>query len=62
VRDGDMIRIDVEQGVIEFEVDAAQMERRLAELPARTPRYASGVLAKYARLAGSAATGARSVA
>jgi dihydroxy-acid dehydratase len=62
VRDGDMIRIDVEDGVIELEVDAAEIERRLAELPARAPRYASGVLAKYARLAGSAATGARSVA
>jgi dihydroxy-acid dehydratase len=62
VRDGDMIRIDVEDGVIELDVDAAEIERRLAELPARAPRYASGVLAKYARLAGSAATGARSVA
>jgi dihydroxy-acid dehydratase len=62
VRDGDMIRIDVEDGVIDLDVDAAEIERRLAELPARAPRYASGVLAKYARLAGSAATGARSVA
>jgi dihydroxy-acid dehydratase len=62
VRDGDMIRVDVEAGVLDVEVDAAEIERRLAELPARAPRYASGVLAKYARLAGSAATGARSVA
>jgi dihydroxy-acid dehydratase len=62
VCDGDVISIDVEAGVIELEVDQGEIERRLAELPARAPRYASGVLAKYARLAGSAATGARSVA
>ena len=62
VRDGDIISIDVEAGVLDLEVDAAEIERRLAEVPARAPRYATGVLAKYARLAGSAATGARSVA
>ncbi len=59
VRDGDMISIDVEAGRIELEVEPEEIAARLAALPARTPRYASGALAKYAKLAGSAARGAR---
>jgi dihydroxy-acid dehydratase len=57
VRDGDWIAIDVDAGTIDLEVDAAEFAARTAVPPAR--RYTSGVLAKYARLAGSAATGAR---
>ena len=57
VRDGDPIAIDVEAGTLELEVDPAELAQRS---PAPPPaRYTSGVLAKYARLAGSAATGAR---
>ncbi|HEU4720618.1 MAG TPA: dihydroxy-acid dehydratase [Gemmatimonadaceae bacterium] len=57
VQDGDPIAIDVEAGTIELEVDPAELARRA---PAPPPaRYTSGVLAKYARLAGSAAAGAR---
>jgi dihydroxy-acid dehydratase len=57
VRDGDMIAIDVENGTLELEVDPAELEKRDPS-PLRN-RYTTGVLAKYARLAGSAATGAR---
>ena len=57
VQDGDMIAIDVEAGTLELEVDPAELAQRRPSPP--PPRYASGVLAKFARLAGSAATGAR---
>jgi dihydroxy-acid dehydratase len=57
VRDGDMIAIDVEQGTLDLEVDPVELSRRSPSPPRR--RYTSGVLAKYARLAGSAAAGAR---
>jgi dihydroxy-acid dehydratase len=57
VRDGDAIAIDVEAGTIELEVEPAELARRTPSPP--PARYTSGVLAKYARLAGSAATGAR---
>lgn len=57
VQDGDTIAIDVEAGTLELEVDPAELARRRPAPP--PPRYTSGVLAKYARMAGSAATGAR---
>jgi dihydroxy-acid dehydratase len=57
VHDGDMITIDIEAGSIDLEVDAAEIAQRKPSPP--PPRYTSGVLAKYARLAGSAASGAR---
>ncbi len=57
VRDGDPIAIDVEAGTLELEVDAAELAQRRPSPPEL--RYTSGVLAKFARLAGSAATGAR---
>jgi dihydroxy-acid dehydratase len=57
VQDGDLIAIDVEAGTLELEVDPAELAQRRASPPEQ--RYTTGVLAKYARLAGSAATGAR---
>ncbi len=57
VRDGDPIAIDVEAGTLELEVDPAELALRTPAPPAS--RYTSGVLAKYARLVGSAASGAR---
>jgi dihydroxy-acid dehydratase len=57
VADGDMIAIDIETGTIELEVAPDVLATRTPSPPA--PRHTSGVLAKYARLAGSAATGAR---
>jgi len=59
IRDGDIIKIDIPTGEIDVEIDATEMEARLAALPDREPRYASGALAKYARLAGPASRGAR---
>jgi dihydroxy-acid dehydratase len=58
VRDGDRIRIDVTSHTIDLLVDAAELESRKAEWKLPEPRYTSGVLAKYARLAQGAEKGA----
>jgi dihydroxy-acid dehydratase len=61
VKDGDIITIDAETGVIELEVDHVELEnraRKFAKEGARTNLYASGALAKYAKLVGPAHLGA----
>ena len=58
VADGDRIVIDVESRTIELDVSAAELERRLAGWKPPAPRYATGVLAKYARLVTGADQGA----
>lgn len=59
VVDGDMIDIDVEEGRIELEIAAEELEARNRALRAPAPRYTEGVLAKFAKLTTSAARGAR---
>ncbi len=58
VADGDRIVIDVATHSIDLLVDDAELERRRATLKHPEPRYTSGVLAKYARLAAGAERGA----
>lgn len=58
VRDGDLIAIDVAKRRIDLEVPTDTVKQRLAAWQGPAPRYTSGVLAKYARLVSSAATGA----
>lgn len=58
VRDGDMIRFDVKQRVLEVEISADVLRQRMAEWKAPQPRYANGVFAKYAALVWSASEGA----
>ena len=59
VRDGDTITIDIAKRVIDVDLDAATIAERMAAWRQPAPRYgASSVLAKYARLVGSAAEGA----
>ena len=58
VADGDRIVIDVATHAIDLLVDDAELERRRAALKHPEPRYTSGVLAKYARLATGAERGA----
>jgi len=58
VRDGDRIVIDVQTHTIDLLVDEAELERRKGEWKLPEPRYTSGVLAKYARLAQGADKGA----
>ncbi len=58
VRDGDRVRVDIGQRTLDLLVDEAELERRRAEFAPLPPRYDRGVLAKYARLVGSASRGA----
>jgi dihydroxy-acid dehydratase len=58
VRDGDTILIDVASRTLNLEVADETIKQRLAEWRAPKPRYATGVLGKYARLVSSASLGA----
>ena len=58
VRDNDMIVFDVPQRRLDVEVGEAEVQNRLAAWTPPPPLFASGVMAKYARLVSSAAEGA----
>ena len=58
VADGDRIVIDAVAHTIELLVDDAELARRKANWKLPEPRYTSGFLAKYAKLAQGAETGA----
>jgi dihydroxy-acid dehydratase len=58
VRDGDMIRFDVEKRVLEVEVSDQVLRQRMAQWKAPEPRYPTGVFAKYGALVSSASQGA----
>jgi len=58
IREGDVITIDAAKRSLDVELDAAELERRRAAWAPPPPRYKTGVLAKYAKLVSSAATGA----
>ena len=58
VRDGDGITIDAEQAEINLHLDGEEIRRRLAAWRKPAPRYARGVLAKFAKLTASASEGA----
>ena len=58
VEDGDRIVIDAADHTLDLLVDPAELERRAENWKVPEPRYTSGVLAKYARLAQGAERGA----
>ena len=58
VRDGDAVVFDVDARRLDVEVSEQEMDARLRQWKAPEPRYASGVMAKYARLVSSASEGA----
>jgi dihydroxy-acid dehydratase len=58
VADGDRIVIDADEHTIDLLVDDQELEKRKADWKVPEPRYTSGFLAKYARLAQGAETGA----
>ena len=58
VHEGDMIRIDVNQRVLEMEISDAEIQRRMSKWKAPKPRFATGVFGKYAALVHSASEGA----
>ncbi|WP_034268306.1 dihydroxy-acid dehydratase [Haloechinothrix halophila] len=58
VADGDRVRLDLDARTLDLLVDDAELERRRKAWQPRPPRYTTGVLAKFAKLVGSAADGA----
>jgi dihydroxy-acid dehydratase len=58
VRDGDRVRLDVAAMTLDLLVDADELVRRRTTWQPLPPVYTSGVLAKYTKLVGSAASGA----
>jgi dihydroxy-acid dehydratase len=58
VAEGDPITVDAERGVLDLDIPAAEIARRLAEWKPREPAYKTGVFAKYCKLVSSASQGA----
>jgi dihydroxy-acid dehydratase len=58
VRDGDTIRFDVRERVLEVEVSEEVLRQRMKEWKPPQPRYPTGVFAKYAALVSTASEGA----
>ena len=58
VHEGDTIRIDVTQRLLELEISDSEIQRRMSQWKAPKPRFASGVFGKYAALVHSASEGA----
>ena len=58
VEEGDTIVIDVDRRALDLDVPAEELEHRRAGWSRPAPRYAGGVMAKYAALVGSASQGA----
>ncbi len=58
VESGDRIRVDIAAKTIDLLVDDAELARRRSGFEPLPPRYTRGVLAKYAKLVGSASVGA----
>src|SRR5207248_9460410 len=49
VREGDAITVDANTGVLDIDVPAKELQKRLAGWKAPAPRYATGVMAKYCK-------------
>jgi dihydroxy-acid dehydratase len=58
IQEGDKITIDAHQLLLRLNVDDAELVRRRAQWKQPAPRYTRGVLAKFARNASSASSGA----
>jgi dihydroxy-acid dehydratase len=58
VRDGDPIRIDIDNHRLDLDLPKDEIARRLADLPPWQPAVRSGYLHRYAQMVTSASTGA----
>jgi dihydroxy-acid dehydratase len=58
VHEGDSITIDAAAGLLQLNVESAEIARRKATWAPPAPRYTRGVLAKYVRLVSSSSMGA----
>jgi len=58
VREGDTITVDANRGILDLEIPAEELKKRIAAWKPREPRYNVGVMAKYCKLVSSASEGA----
>ena len=58
LKNGDTITIDIPKRRLDVALPAAEIKKRLKSWSPPKPRYASGVMAKYARLVSSSSKGA----
>jgi dihydroxy-acid dehydratase len=58
LRDGDVVEVDVDARELRVVIDEDELAKRLADWVAPSPRYESGVFAKYAASVSSASEGA----
>ncbi|HEX3748025.1 MAG TPA: dihydroxy-acid dehydratase [Bryobacteraceae bacterium] len=58
VHEGDTITVDADRGVLDLEVAPEELAKRKAAWTAPSPRYKTGVFAKYCALVSSASEGA----
>lgn len=58
VKEGDIITIDARERLLQLDVSEEELAARRAQWQRPSPRYTSGVLAKYASLVSSSSLGA----
>ena len=58
VREGDIIKIDINQQLLEIEISDSEIKHRMGPWKAPKPRFTTGVFAKYGALVHSASEGA----
>lgn len=58
VRENDSITIDAHKLLLQLNVEEAELNRRRAQWKQPAPRYTTGVLAKFAKMASTASKGA----
>ena len=58
IEEGDTVRIDIPNRTLDILIDASELARRRSTWEPIAPRYTKGALAKYAKLVGSAESGA----
>ncbi len=58
IRTGDMIHLDITERRLDVELSEMEIQKRLSAWTPPSPRYATGVMAKYAKLVSSASKGA----
>ena len=58
VRDGDTIIFDIKARRLDVDISEQELKARLSQWTPPTPRYKTGVMAKYAKLVSSASEGA----
>jgi dihydroxy-acid dehydratase len=58
VKDGDTILLDLEKRRLDVELSKEEIDERLRQWKPPAPRYTKGVMARYAKLVGSASEGA----